>query len=73
MSTITITTSSQEDERLEQAFGHHLGVTDAQGQPRSATQQEVKTAIVDYLRRVVVDYERAAAIAQVSVPAFDPE
>ncbi|MGB1560809.1 MAG: hypothetical protein ACPHN2_04845 [Sinimarinibacterium flocculans] len=73
MGTYTISTSAQDDERLEQAFGHHLGVTDGQGQPRSATAQEIKTALVDYLRRVVVDYERAAAVAQVSVPAFDPE
>jgi hypothetical protein len=65
VATLTINTTPQQDQRLVAAFGTRLSLG------RDATGSEIKAAMIDYLRRVVWEEERAAA--QVSPPAsFDP-
>lgn len=62
MAITTITTTPAQDARLAAAFGTRLGLRDAQGAPRNATAAEVKADLVEYLKRVVADEERATAM-----------
>lgn len=67
MASVTITTTAPQDARLTVAFGAllHPG--------NNATTAEVKAHLIEYMRRVVQDYERNVAIAAVAAPAsFDP-
>lgn len=71
--TLTITTSAAQDARLGPAFGDLLGTRNAQGQPRSATVAEVRAHLIDYMRQVVLSYERRLAVEALPAPsAFDP-
>lgn len=56
MATLTITTTSTEDQRIVKAFGRYLGLG------RNATGAEVKGAIIDFVKSVVRDGERLDAI-----------
>ena len=64
MGTLTITTTSPQDARIVVAFGHHLGF------PRNANADEVKAAVIDFIRNVVLQDERR--IAQEAVAQPDP-
>lgn len=57
MATLTITTTSQQDARIVEAFGARLGLVDANGQPRNATAAEIKAYYVNDLREYVYSYE----------------
>jgi len=74
MSVLTITTTAPQDARLVAAFGAKLGTLNAQGAPRGATASEIKADIISYVRAVVADQERLAAVAaqQAAAAAFDP-
>jgi hypothetical protein len=43
---------------VAEAFGSILGLTDANGSPRPATQEEVTKASKDYVQSSTQDYER---------------
>src|SRR4030095_5608243 len=45
-------------QRVAEAFGSILGLTDANGSPRPANQQEVSKACSDYVQSSTQDYER---------------
>ena len=68
MATITITTTTQQDARIVVAFGSRLSLG------RNATAPEVKAEVIDFIRRVVRDYEGgiAATAAIVAVSPLDP-
>lgn len=51
MATLTINTTAQQDARISEAFGELLGLG------RNATLQEVRAAIIDYVRSTTVAYE----------------
>lgn len=59
MATLTINTTAQQDARIVEAFGKHLGLTDAQGNPRNATGAEVKAALIEHVKAVVYSHETA--------------
>lgn len=63
--TTTITTTAQDDQRLATAFGTRLGLG------RNANAAEIKNALINWLRAVVIEEERVAAERQQSAP-FDP-
>jgi hypothetical protein len=65
MATLTITTTAGEDARLVAAFGAALGLG------RNATAAEIKSAVAAYLKGVVRDQERIAAMAAQSAGATD--
>lgn len=50
--------------RVANAVGNTLHLTDAQGNPRPANQQEVTQFAQDHIIAVVMDYERRQAAAQ---------
>lgn len=56
MATFTINTTSAQDARLVVAFGTYLGLG------RNATAAEIKHEIGNYLRLLVADQERNAAV-----------
>lgn len=68
MATLTITTTSQQDARIVAAFGAELGLG------RNATAAEVKAAIINYVKTVVYEREKAAArvSAEAAVTTIDP-
>ena len=66
MATLTITTTTAQDQRLGPAFGAKLGLG------RNATASEVKAHFIDYMRQVVQDHEREESIRALSATAFDP-
>jgi hypothetical protein len=72
MSTLTITTTAQQDQRIIAAFGRYLGLTDAQGAPRNATAAEVKAAMIAHIRTTVHTYETQRAIELAALQPLDP-
>ena len=64
MATTTITTTAGEDARIVVAFGHYLQL------PGSATQPQVKAAIIDFVRTVVLNDERKVAADAAVVAAY---
>lgn len=65
MATLTITTTTEQDARIVVAFGQRLGLG------RNATGPEVKAAIINYVKSVVLDYEQRAA-ANAAAAAVTP-
>lgn len=53
MATVTITTTTAEDNRLAPAFGAYLNL------PGNATAAQVKQALIDFMKGVVHNYEAA--------------
>lgn len=51
-------------QRVATAFGSILNLTDASGNPRPATQQEVSNACSAYVQQTTQDYERRLNMAQ---------
>ena len=78
MPTLTITTTTNQANRIVDAFGKYLGsmdVTDPDNPvPRDATQAEVKASVINYIRQTVYGQERktAMAAAQSGIPDIDP-
>lgn len=67
MPVMTINTTAPQAQRLAVAFGRELGLG------RNATADEIKAAVITYLRRVVILQERGIAEAQITPPSvFDP-
>jgi hypothetical protein len=66
MAVLTITTTAGEAQRVATAFGARLGLG------RDATNAEVKTAVIAYIRSIVRTYENEVAIAALVPAAFDP-
>ena len=77
MPNMTFTYSSAYGQRVAAALGKAWNLKDAQEppQPRSATEAEVKTFVIQRVQQLVVDMEGAeltqAAIAAVVVPEGD--
>lgn len=65
MATLTINTTAQQDARISEAFGEYLGLG------RNATLQEVRAAIIDYLKSTTVSYELKKARQAVTPNTFD--
>lgn len=55
MATITITTTTADDQRVAPAFGNYLGL------PGNANTAQVKSAIIDFVKNVVFSYEKRQA------------
>lgn len=65
MATTVINTTPEQDARIVVAFGDRLGLK------RNATANEIKSAIINYVTSVVLDYEQreaARAAAQAVAP-----
>jgi hypothetical protein len=69
---ITVDIPPADIPRLEEAFGSILGLRDASGQPRPATQAEINTATAQWLGQSIHDYERRKDMAQFTPPPFSP-
>lgn len=65
--------SAQRAQGVALALGHHLGYLDDQRNTRAATMAEVEEFCFGPLRRIDMEFRRAAAIAaaNITVPAFD--
>ena len=73
MATITINTTSQQDQRLAPAFGDFLGLRGEDGGPRNATAAEARAYLISHMKQIVQTYEDRIAHAAVPPPAdFDP-
>jgi hypothetical protein len=67
MASITITTTTPQDNRLAPAFGDLLKLSG------NANAAQVKAYLIDHMRAVVQNYEREQARKALSEPAaFDP-
>lgn len=66
MATLTITTTAPMDARIVAAFGTYLGLG------RNATAAEVKARVTQFIREVVQEQERIAALAAIVPIALDP-
>ena len=66
MATLTITTSAEQAARVAEAFGVILNLG------RDATGPEIKQAVVNYIKSVVISYENRKAIALLADSPFDP-
>jgi len=62
MPTLTINTSASHSQRIAQAYGAKLGLTDDDDNPRAATAAEVKKDIIATLKHTVYKYERTTAV-----------
>ena len=72
MATLTINTTPEQDLRLIDAYGKYLNLTDANGDPRTATAAEIKSSIIGAIKQVVFDQEHKAEVAAISTAAFEP-
>lgn len=72
MPSITITTSAPQAQRLATAFGGFFTLKDAQGNPRAATELEIKAWIVQRLREIVMQYEHDKEAKAITVAPFEP-
>ena len=72
MATLTINTTTENAIRLASAYGLFLGLTDGNGDPRPATNTEVKTAVIEHLKQITFDQEDRVNKAAVSTPRIDP-
>lgn len=72
MGTQTINTTSEQDARLVVAFGKELSLTDENGDPRDATGAEVKTWLINKLRKVVRGQEMKVKKNAITVSDFNP-
>jgi len=62
MAQLTITIDDAHVPRVQTAMGLLLGVTDANGDPRDATAEEVRQHLVDYLKDRVLKMEMQANV-----------
>jgi hypothetical protein len=60
MATITITTTSEQDARISEAFGHYLMLEG------NASGAQVRAFIIEKIKEVVLQYERNQATASVT-------
>ena len=78
MPKMTITTTTQQAQRIASAFGKRLEVFDETDPkntvPRDATAAEVKGAIINFIKETVgsIEREAAAKIAEEAVSDIDP-
>lgn len=73
MPTTTITYSVAEGQRMAVAFGKYWQLKDANGNPRNATEPEIKAYLIRQAKGVVLNVERATAEAAVTPPdPFEP-
>ena len=72
MGTLTITTTAQQDQRLIAAYGRLLGTSDQDGNPRNATGAEIKAAVLQQMRDVVITFEQRRAIEAATIEPFTP-
>ena len=74
---VTISMTAQQITRFAVALGKSRNLVDAQGQPRNATNAEMRQFVIDQVRGVVLETERAAAteaaIKAVTVAPMDPQ
>jgi hypothetical protein len=68
---LTIEIAPSDTQRLLQAFGEILGVTNEGGQPRAATEEEVQDATAKWLGGQTQDYERRANMKNFQPPPFE--
>lgn len=66
MGTLTITTTTQQDQRIAPAFGHLLGLDG------NANAAQVKALVIEYIRDVVYRYEREQARRNFTPNPIDP-
>lgn len=66
MASLTITTPAGEDARIQTAFGKYLSL------PGPATGAQIKQAVADFMKAVVRDQERLAALAAANVVDVTP-
>ncbi len=74
MPTLTITTNAAQATRIATAFGRLKNLREPDKTPRNATGAEVKAEVIDFIRQVVVNYERDVAMqaAAGAVTDIDP-
>lgn len=74
MPTMTITTTTDQAQRVAAAVGSARGLTDENGAPRSANATEVKEHTVQYLKHLVRAHETRAAeeSARAGVTEIEP-
>lgn len=74
---VTISLTAGQITRFATALGKARNLVDAQGQPRVATAAEMRQFVIDQVRGVVLETERAAAteaaIKAATVPPMDPQ
>ena len=63
-------TDPADDPRICAAYGSILGLKDAAGSPRPATQREVSAAAMNWVNSSTSDYERRKNMAQFSPSPF---
>lgn len=68
---LVITIPASDVPRVTEAFGSVLGLTDANGSPRPATQQEVTQAVHQWIVNTTKDYERRRATYTYSPPPME--
>ena len=61
MATLTITTTPEQDARIVAAFTSVIQPVDENGVPRDVTGAEVKAHLIQYMKNVVLNYERRVA------------
>lgn len=62
MPVMTITTTAQQAQRAAAAFGKALNLVDANGNPRNATEAEIKAYVIAHLRMLVHRIEKREAL-----------
>jgi len=73
MAVMTITTTAANAARVVTAFGNKLGTVDGNGDPRDATAQEVKDAVIAHMKGVVRTFETAAVVTAAADGVVDIE
>ena len=75
MPKLTINTTAAQAERVSIAYGRLLNLRTAdKSAERNANAAEIKAAIIDQIRHIVIGYEQDIAMqaARVAVPDIDP-
>lgn len=72
MPTISVDLNAQQATRLAVAIGKIRSLTDSNGDPRPANMAEAKQEVIGYLRGLVSDSERHAAIKAITDSPFEP-
>jgi len=71
MGTLTINTTAPQDTRIVAAFGKRLGTVDGNGDARDATGAEVRDEIINIMRKIVLQVEKAEAEAAAAAAVTD--
>lgn len=66
MGTLTITTTTQQDTLIVAAFGKRLGLSG------NASAAQVKTEVINFIKRVVENYEREQDAAAFTPTGVEP-